>query len=80
MCTLINHENFVTIHHELGHIYYFLSNWDQPEKHRKGANQGFHEAVGDTIVLSGQTPDDLKSIGLLENVQTLVVRIWTIHY
>ena len=68
MCTLINQENFVVIHHELGHIYYFMLYWDQPEEYRTGANPGFHEAVGDTLVLSVQTPDHLKSIGLLGNV------------
>ena len=68
MCTLINMGDFVTIHHELGHIYYYLLYWDQPKEYREGANQGFHEAVGDTLVLSVQTPDHLKSIGLLENV------------
>ena len=68
MCTLITYDDFVTIHHELGHIYYYMLYWDQPQEYRAGANPGFHEAVGDTLALSVQTPHHLKSIGLLENV------------
>ena len=68
MCTKITHEDFITIHHELGHIYYDLLYWDQPSAYREGANPGFHEAVGDTIALSVQTPDHLKAIGLLDKV------------
>ena len=68
MCTKMTQEDFITIHHELGHIYYYLLYWDQPVGYRAGANPGFHEAVGDTIALSVQTPDHLKAIGLLEKV------------
>jgi len=68
MCTKINQEDFVTIHHELGHIYYYLLYWNQPLEYRTGANPGFHEAVGDTLVLSIQTPGHLNKIGLLNKV------------
>ena len=56
----------MTTHHELGHIQYYLQYWDQPNEYRTGANPGFHEAVGDTMSLSVDTPQHLKNIGLLE--------------
>lgn len=67
-CTNINHNDLVTTHHELGHIQYYLQYWDQPYEYRTGANPGFHEAVGDTMSLSVDTPQHLKKIGLLEDV------------
>lgn len=68
MCTKVDQEDFVTIHHELGHIYYDLFYWNQSEEYRTGANPGFHEAVGDVMSLSVQTPNHLKKIGLLTKV------------
>ena len=65
-CTNINHVDLVTSHHELGHIQYYLQYWDQPYEYRAGANPGFHEAVGDTMSLSVDTPQHLKNIGLLK--------------
>lgn len=59
---------FETIHHELGHIYYFLAYKDKPYLFQNGANDGFHEAIGDTIVLS-MTPGYLKTIGLIDKVE-----------
>lgn len=67
MCTKINYEDFITIHHEMGHIQYFLLYKNQAVALRTGANPGFHEAVGDTIALSVATPKHLKAIGLLPN-------------
>lgn len=66
MCTKVDYEDFVTIHHEMGHIQYYLQYKNQPITFRDGANPGFHEAVGDTIALSVATPTHLKKIGLLE--------------
>ena len=66
-CTNINHNDLVTTHHELGHIQYYLQYWDQPFEYRTGANPGFHEAVGDTMSLSVDTPQHLKKIGLLDD-------------
>lgn len=60
---------FETIHHELGHIYYDLAYNKQPMLFQNGAHDGFHEAIGDTIVLS-ITPAYLKSIGLIDKVET----------
>jgi peptidyl-dipeptidase A len=66
MCIDINGEDFRTIHHELGHNFYQRAYNQESYLHRKGANDGFHEAVGDTLSLS-ITPAYLKQIGLLEN-------------
>eukprot|EP00794_Sanderia_malayensis_P011394 gene11394-12580_t len=68
MCTSLNQNDFITIHHELGHIYYYLFYWDQPYEYRTGANPGFHEAVGDTIALSVETPQHLYKVGLLDTL------------
>jgi peptidyl-dipeptidase A len=67
MCIKVNAEDFKTIHHELGHNYYQRAYNEQDYFYRSGANDGFHEAVGDTIALS-ITPEYLQKIDLLENV------------
>jgi peptidyl-dipeptidase A len=67
MCTEVTAEDFVTVHHELGHDYYGLAYQRQPYLFQNGANDGFHEAVGDAIALS-TTPDYLKAVGLLDRV------------
>lgn len=64
MCIKIDQEDFVTIHHELGHNFYQRAYKEQSMIYRNGANDGFHEAIGDTIALS-ITPDYLEKIGLL---------------
>ncbi|MBA5608250.1 M2 family metallopeptidase [Duganella sp. FT3S] len=64
MCITPTAEDFSTIHHELGHVYYYLAYNKQPYLFRAGANDGFHEAIGDTVALS-VTPDYLKTIGLM---------------
>ncbi len=60
-------DDFITVHHELGHVYYDLSYRKQPFFYRGGANDGFHEAIGDSIALS-VTPEYLKQIGLIQQV------------
>jgi peptidyl-dipeptidase A len=65
MCIEINDEDFDTIHHELGHNYYQRAYRSQPFLFRDSANDGFHEALGDTIALS-ITPAYLRKIGLLD--------------
>lgn len=64
MCITPTEETFTTIYHELGHIYYDLAYNAQPPLFQGGANDGFHEAIGDTIVLA-MTPKYLNSIGLV---------------
>ncbi len=65
MCIEINADDFNVIHHELGHNFYQRAYNRQPFLFRAGANDGFHEAVGDTIALS-ITPEYLVKIGLLD--------------
>lgn len=65
-CTEIKMGDLLTIHHEMGHIEYYLNYARQPVFFRGGANPGFHEAIGDTIALSVATPEHLKVIGLLK--------------
>ncbi|PYR42118.1 MAG: peptidyl-dipeptidase [Acidobacteria bacterium] len=67
MCIEPNAEDFTTIHHELGHDFYQRAYKDQPVLFRDSANDGFHEAIGDSIVLS-MTPGYLKQLGLIQNV------------
>ena len=67
MCTEQTGEDLVTIHHELGHNYYYIGYRDQPLLFQNGANDGFHEAIGDAVALS-ITPGYLKTIGLLDQV------------
>jgi peptidyl-dipeptidase A len=67
MCFEINAEDFSTIHHELGHNFYQRAYKQQPFLFRDSANDGFHEAIGDTIALS-VTPEYLKKVGLLPTV------------
>ncbi len=64
MCIKPDEESLTTIYHELGHIYYNISHVHLPPLFQGGAHDGFHEAIGDTIVLS-MTPKYLKSIGLV---------------
>ena len=65
MCTKVNGEDFVTVHHELGHNFYQRAYKNQPIFYKDGANDGFHEAIGDMIALS-ITPEYLVKIGLLD--------------
>jgi len=67
MCTKVNEEDFSTVHHELGHNYYQRAYKNQSPLHLNGANDGFHEAIGDMIALS-ITPEYLKNIGLIEGL------------
>src|SRR3546814_11236880 len=68
MCTKVNGDDFVTIHHELGHNYYQRAYNQQPLLYMNGANDGFHEAIGDMIALS-ITPTYLVRIVLLHENQ-----------
>jgi peptidyl-dipeptidase A len=68
MCTKVNGDDFVTVHHELGHNYYQRAYNKQPPLYLDGANDGFHEAIGDTVALS-ITPEYLVQIGLLDRAQ-----------
>ncbi|HEU5483171.1 MAG TPA: M2 family metallopeptidase, partial [Sphingomicrobium sp.] len=65
MCIKPNADDFVTIHHELGHNYYQRAYKEQPYLYLNGANDGFHEAIGDMIALS-ITPQYLVQIDMLD--------------
>ena len=66
-CLQVRGEDFVTVHHELGHNFYQRAYKNQPFLFENGANDGFHEAIGDTIALS-ITPAYLKQVGLISEV------------
>jgi peptidyl-dipeptidase A len=68
MCIKVNGDDFVTIHHELGHNFYQRAYNQQNIFYRDGANDGFHEAIGDFVALS-ITPEYLVQIGLLDRAQ-----------
>jgi peptidyl-dipeptidase A len=67
MCIQVNAEDFSVIHHELGHNYYQRAYNKLPMLYRNSANDGFHEALGDTVALS-VTPDYLQQLGLIDQV------------
>jgi peptidyl-dipeptidase A len=67
MCVNISEEDFSVVHHELGHNYYQMAYSKQPFLFQDGANDGFHEAIGDAIALS-VTPPYLKQLGLIDKV------------
>ncbi|MCB9732597.1 MAG: M2 family metallopeptidase [Deltaproteobacteria bacterium] len=65
MCIQGSTDDFLTAHHELGHIYYYLAYKDAPTLFQDGANDGFHEAIGDAMALS-VTPEYLVKVGLFD--------------
>lgn len=64
MCIKVDYEDLVTIHHELGHNYYFMYYHPLPALYQSGAHDGFHEGIGDTLALS-VTPSYLREVGVL---------------
>ena len=66
MCIEVNADYFTTVHHELGHNFYGRAYNKQPMLFRNGANDGFHEAIGDSVALS-ITPAYLKTLGLADS-------------
>jgi len=70
MCIERNAEDFSTIHHELGHIFYYQAYSEQPSIFQSGANDGFHEAVGDLLTLS-ITPDYYHKIGMITEAEAI---------
>uniref|UniRef100_A0A8D3D0Q6 Angiotensin-converting enzyme n=1 Tax=Scophthalmus maximus TaxID=52904 RepID=A0A8D3D0Q6_SCOMX len=65
MCTKVNMEDFLTVHHEMGHNQYQMAYRNLSYLLRDGANEGFHEAVGEIMSLSAATPKHLQSLDLL---------------
>jgi peptidyl-dipeptidase A len=69
MCIQVDEDNLITVHHELGHIYYYQYYHTLPVLFQAGAHDGFHEAIGDAVALS-VNPTYLQKIGILKDVQT----------
>jgi peptidyl-dipeptidase A len=67
-CFRINAEDFYTAHHELGHNVYQRAYKEQSYFFKDGANDGFHEAIGDFIGLNALTPNYLREIGLIDRI------------
>jgi peptidyl-dipeptidase A len=67
-CFTVTADDFYTAHHELGHNMYQRAYDIQPFLFQNGANDGFHEAIGDFAGLNALTPDYLKQIGLIDKV------------
>ena len=68
MCIKPDQDSFFTIYHELGHVYYYLAYHPLPLLFQSGAQDGFHEAIGDTIQLA-MTPAYLHQLGLVDDAQ-----------
>jgi len=70
MCTKdFSFEDLNTIHHELGHIQYFQQYKHLPAVYMDGANDGFHEAIGELMAMVGSTPKHLHKIGLIKELK-----------
>ena len=67
MCIKVDADNFTTVHHEEGHLMYQRAYNKQPFLFRNGANDGFHEAIGDSVALA-ITPAYLKQLGLIDQI------------
>ena len=67
-CITVTADDFYTVHHELGHNMYQRAYKNQPFLFRSGANDGFHEAIGDFAGLNALTPEYLKQLGLIDKV------------
>jgi peptidyl-dipeptidase A len=67
-CIVPTEDEFTTVHHELGHVYYYLAYNHLPNLYRKGAHDGFHEGIGDTLNLS-MTPGYYQQIGLIDEIE-----------
>uniref|UniRef100_W5MLV3 Angiotensin-converting enzyme n=1 Tax=Lepisosteus oculatus TaxID=7918 RepID=W5MLV3_LEPOC len=66
MCSKVNMDDFLTVHHEMGHNQYQMAYSNLSYLLRDGANEGFHEAVGEIMSLSAATPSHLQALGLLQ--------------
>ena len=73
-------EQLFTVHHEMGHVQYYLQYKDQPVGYRRGANPGFHEAIGDVLSLSVSTPKHLHTINLLDRVSSDYGKVTEINH
>jgi peptidyl-dipeptidase A len=79
MCIERNEDDFITIHHELGHIFYYQAYNHLPTLFQGGANDGFHEAFGDLLTLS-ITPDYLKEIEFISERKLILLKKIQLDY
>ncbi|BES97405.1 Angiotensin-converting enzyme [Nesidiocoris tenuis] len=80
LCTHVDWEDFYIIHHEMGHLHYFMAYDRQPTIFKEGANSAFQETIGDTVMLSVASPSNLRRLGILTNItdeidMTLLLKI-----
>ncbi|CAF0929500.1 unnamed protein product [Brachionus calyciflorus] len=68
MCTTVSMNDMFVVHHEMGHIQYYMNYKHQPFHFKEGANPGFHEALGDLMTLSVMTPGHLYKIKLIDEL------------
>jgi peptidyl-dipeptidase A len=65
MCSQVSMNDLFVVHHEMGHVQYYMNYRNQPFQFKEGANPGFHEAIGDLMALSAMTPGHLHKIKLI---------------
>ncbi|KAI3384407.1 hypothetical protein SNEBB_006946 [Seison nebaliae] len=69
MCAKVGETDFQIIHHEMGHIEYYMAYAHQMYQFRRGANSAFHEAIGDTITLSVVHRKHLANLHLVDRAE-----------
>ncbi|CAL1265722.1 unnamed protein product, partial [Larinioides sclopetarius] len=80
MCAKVDTEDLKVIHHEMGHIEYYMHYNHLPFLFRRSANPGFHEAIGDAVTLSVLTPSYMRQVGLLKRSKSSKNKESTINY
>ncbi|GLV39683.1 Angiotensin converting enzyme [Carabus blaptoides fortunei] len=78
VCAEINMEDFYVIHHEMGHIEYYMAYSEQPALFQDGANSAFQESVGDAVMTGVMVPQHLHRLGLLSDRQLLDKQLDTV--
>ena len=68
MSVVPNSHWYETVHHEYGHIYYYLSysNKEVPYLLREGANRAYHEALGSMMGLAAMQKPFAAALGLVD--------------
>ncbi|PNF34382.1 hypothetical protein B7P43_G14533 [Cryptotermes secundus] len=67
LCAEVNAEDFYVIHHEMGHVEYYMAYRNQPTVFQEGANSAFQEAVGDSVMYGVVAPQHLQRLGLIND-------------
>jgi len=69
MSIVPNSHWYETVHHEYGHIYYYLSysNPEVPYLLREGANRAYHEALGSMMGLAAMQKPFVAGLGLVDS-------------